>query len=132
MAGLPPLSGFLGKLLVLDAAYGTDMMAWIWAVVLGSSLVSIVGFARAGSVLFWKAHGVAPSQEEEDPRLAPLALSYAASGGLIALLALHTIFAGQVHGYTTKIAAQLFAPDAYVSTVLETPGKLSDAKEGDH
>ena len=56
MAGLPPLSGFLGKLLVLDAAYGTDLVVWIWAIVLGSSLISIVGFSRAGSILFWKAH----------------------------------------------------------------------------
>jgi len=56
MAGLPPLSGFLGKLLVLDAAYASDLMVWVWAVVLISSLVSIVGFARAGSVLFWTVH----------------------------------------------------------------------------
>ena len=49
MAGLPPLSGFLGKLLVLDAGFGTEQVAWIWAVVLISSLISILGFARAGS-----------------------------------------------------------------------------------
>ena len=61
MAGLPPLSGFLGKLLVLDAAFGTDLVVWIWVIVLSSSLISIVGFARAGSVLFWKAHSVEPS-----------------------------------------------------------------------
>ncbi|MCG6882791.1 MAG: monovalent cation/H+ antiporter subunit D [Silicimonas sp.] len=131
MAGLPPLSGFLGKLLVLDAAYGTELMAWIWAVVLISSLISIVGFARAGSVLFWKAHGL-ESAVADDQQSLPTVLSYTATGGLIALLALHTIFAGQVHGYTSKIAAQLFSPDTYVSTVLETPGKLSDAKEEDH
>ena len=46
MAGLPPLSGFLGKLLVLDASFNTEFNVWIWAIVLGSSLVSIVGFAR--------------------------------------------------------------------------------------
>ncbi|MEN8934905.1 MAG: monovalent cation/H+ antiporter subunit D, partial [Planktotalea arctica] len=50
MAGLPPLSGFLGKLLVLDAAYSSPFMVWIWAIVLTSSLVSILGFARAGSI----------------------------------------------------------------------------------
>ena len=36
MAGLPPLSGFLGKLLVLDAAFETPLMVWIWVIVLGS------------------------------------------------------------------------------------------------
>ena len=125
MAGLPPLSGFLGKLLVLDAAYESDLMVWIWAVVLGSSLISILGFARAGSILFWKAHSV--EQSEEFAR--PAALSYVAVGSLVALLAAHTVFAGQVHGYTTKMASQLFAPAPYISTVLETQGKLSKPKE---
>ena len=136
MAGLPPLSGFLGKLLVLDAAFETDTMAWIWAIILGSSLISILGFARAGSVLFWKAHGVPePEEEDEDKEQAeptgtrPTPLAYAATGGFIALLALHTVFAGQVHGYTTTMAQQLFAPDEYKSVVLDTPGKLSKPKE---
>lgn len=130
MAGLPPLSGFLGKLLVLDAAYGTDLVAWIWAIVLGSSLISIVGFARAGSILFWKAHSVTPPEGSADlPR--PETLSYVAVGGLLSLLVAHTVFAGKVHGYTTTMAAQLFAPEPYIATVLDTPGKLSTPKE-DH
>ncbi|MDJ0638212.1 MAG: monovalent cation/H+ antiporter subunit D [Paracoccaceae bacterium] len=128
MAGLPPLSGFLGKLLVLDAAYGNTLMVWIWAVVLSSSLISVVGFARAGSVVFWKSHGAVAAEPDED-RLRPSVLSYAAVGGLFALLALHTVFAGQVHGYTTSMAKELFAPEVYKSTVLETPGKLSKPKE---
>ena len=131
MAGLPPLSGFLGKLLVLDAAFDNDKMAWIWAIVLGSSLISILGFARAGSIVFWKAHSVSHENGAEVPN-APSPLAYAAIGGLIALLVAHTVFAGQVHGYTFKMAAGLFAPEAYISTVVETPGKLSDAKKGDH
>ena len=130
MAGLPPLSGFLGKLLVLDASFGTDKMVWIWAVVLGSSLISIVGFARAGSVLFWKAQSIEPPADavKAPP---PATMSYVAIGGLITLLALHTVFAGQVHRYTTSIAAQLFSPEPYITTVVETPGKLSEPTE-DH
>ncbi len=128
MAGLPPLSGFLGKLLVLDAAYGTNLMIWIWAIVLTSSLISIVGFARAGSILFWKSETIEPP-EDTLPR--PAALSYVAVGGLLSLLSAHTVFGGQVHGYTTTMAAQLFATEPYISTVLDTPGKLSKPKE-DH
>ncbi|MDA8585270.1 monovalent cation/H+ antiporter subunit D [Rhodobacteraceae bacterium] len=130
MAGLPPLSGFLGKLLVLDAAFGTDLMVWIWVIVLASSLISIVGFARAGSVLFWKAHSVEPSDEAFEAQR-PAALSYVAVGGLISLLAAHTIFAGPMHGYTTTIADQLFAPEPYISTVLDTSGKLSKPQKDD-
>jgi multicomponent K+:H+ antiporter subunit D len=125
MAGLPPLSGFLGKLLVLDAGYNSDKMVWIWAVVLISSLVSIVGFSRAGSILFWKAHSVEPTGQTFQR---PATLSYVAVGGLIAMLIAHTVFAGKVHGYTTTMAAQLFAPEPYISTVVDTPGKLSTPK----
>ncbi len=130
MAGLPPLSGFLGKLLVLDAAYASTLMVWIWVTVLASSLVGVVGFARAGSILFWKSNGMTPTETIEDVTR-PAILSYAAVGGLLALLVAHTVFAGQVHGYTTKVAAQLFAPAPYIATVLETPGKLSTPQE-DH
>ncbi|WP_420014041.1 monovalent cation/H+ antiporter subunit D [Tateyamaria sp.] len=129
MAGLPPLSGFIGKLLVLEAAYDSSAIAWIWVIVLGSSLISILGFARAGSILFWKAHGV--TVDEDAPQLdRPSVMSYVAVGGLVALLAAHTVFAGVVHGYTTTMAAQLFAPEPYIETVVGTPGKLSTPKEG--
>ncbi len=131
MAGLPPLSGFLGKLLVLDAAYDSTLMVWVWSVVLTSSLISVVGFARAGSVVFWKAHSIAASEAPVADTRTPSVLAYSAVGGLFALLVAHTIFAGQVHAYTTKMASQLFAPDEYISVVLETPGKLSKPKE-DH
>lgn len=129
MAGLPPLSGFLGKLLLLNASFASDQAVWIWSVVLVSSLVSILGFARAGSILFWKAESQ-PRDESAPPHNTPHPLSYVAVGGLIVLLAAHTVFAGQMHGYTSKIAAQLFDPAPYMSKVLETPGKLSTPKEG--
>src|SRR5690606_33759098 len=101
---------------------------WIWAVVLISSLISLAGFARAGSVLFWKAHSVTAAEDAE-PMPRPAALAYVAVGGLIALLIANTVFAGQIHDYTKSIAAQLFAPEPYIATVLDTPGKLSPPKE---
>lgn len=133
MTGLPPLSGFIGKLLILDAGFENDAASWIWAIILGASLISVVGFARAGSVLFWKAKSI-PAPEEAEAVSPPSALSYCAVGGLIALLVLHTVFAGPVYRYAEETSAALFAPQPYVSTVLDTPGKLSkpaDKKE-DH
>ncbi|WP_227272090.1 monovalent cation/H+ antiporter subunit D [Roseobacter weihaiensis] len=129
MTGLPPLSGFLGKLLVLDASFATTAMSWVFAVVLLSSLVNVVGFSRAGSILFWKSKSVERPADDPLPA-APATLSYVAVGGLIALLAVHTAFAGPIHGYMTTTSAQLFAPEPYISTVLETPGKLSTPTEG--
>ena len=129
MAGLPPLSGFIGKLLILEASFSTDMAVWVWAIILSSSLIAVVGFARAGSVVFWKGQSV---EYEEDAVLpdAPSTLAYAAVGGLVAMLIAHTIFAGHMHDYMQVMAEQLFAPVDYISTVVETPGKMSTTKEG--
>lgn len=55
IAGMPPLSGFLGKLLVLDATRDAGLVL-IWSTILVTSLITIVGFAMAGSTVFWKAH----------------------------------------------------------------------------
>jgi multicomponent K+:H+ antiporter subunit D len=129
MTGLPPLSGFVGKLLILDAAFTSPLGVWIWAVVLGSSLISVVGFARAGSTLFWKAKSI-PHPEDHVMEPAPAALSYVAIAGLLTLLVAHTVFAGPIYAYTQATSAQLFAPEPYLSTVLDTPGKLSKPKKG--
>lgn len=127
MAGLPPLSGFIGKLLILDAAFANTHMAWIWAIILISSLISVIGFGRAGSVLFWKAK----SLDQTVTAPPPATLSYVAVGGLLTLLVAHTVFAGPATAYMNATAAQLFAPDPYISTVMDTPGKLSETKEGE-
>ena len=63
MAGLPPLSGFLGKLLILDAATRSDRVWWIWAAILVTLALAVVGFARAGSCVFWKTVRRQPRRE---------------------------------------------------------------------
>ena len=131
MVGVPPLSGFIGKLLIMDAAVQNPYMVWIWAVILGASLLSLVGFGRAGSTLFWKARAV-PVDEDATPTAAPGVLCYVGVGGLLALLVAHTLLAGPATAYATAISKQLFGPERYLTTVLETPGKLSDGKEEDH
>lgn len=130
MTGLPPLSGFIGKLLILNASYDTSNLVWVWAIVLTASLISIVGFARAGSVVFWKAQSEERPEDDVAPP-PPSALSFVSVGGLIALLAVYTICSGPAHDYMVATSAQLFAPEPYIDTVLETPGKLNVPKE-DH
>ncbi|WP_341213837.1 monovalent cation/H+ antiporter subunit D [uncultured Limimaricola sp.] len=154
MTGLPPLSGFLGKLLILDAAGASPLVWWVWAVVLSGSLVAVVGFSRAGSLIFWKAHQDGPdgrvdcetAPEIEDETAQPGStrgpigprpvLPMIAIGGLIALLIALTAFAGPVNRVLTATAAQLFAPAPYIELVLTTPGKQikedPHAAEGDH
>jgi multicomponent K+:H+ antiporter subunit D len=48
-----------------------------------------------------------------------------------------TVFAGPINRYLAATSAQLFAPGPYISTVLDTPGKVitykgkDDAKDKD-
>jgi multicomponent K+:H+ antiporter subunit D len=131
MTGLPPLSGFLGKLMVLEASLDTTAMAWVFAVVLITSLINVVGFARAGSTLFWKAKSVTPP-DDHTPLDPPKPLAFVATGGLIALLIAHTVFAGPAYSFAASTSAQLFAPEPYISTVIDTPGKLSKPSKEAH
>jgi multicomponent K+:H+ antiporter subunit D len=108
-AGMPPLSGFLGKLLILDA--WRDHAIVVWPAILVASFLMILGFARAGSLLFWKAS--APDSQPEHPRHEPLALT--ATFGLLAAVAALTIFAGPVTDWLSTTAEALHAPDAYIA-----------------
>lgn len=127
MAGLPPLSGFVGKLLILDAAMADARVVWVWVVILSMSLIAVIGFARAGSTIFWKAHAPEAALPEQTPEEAvppPLpALPMVAIGGLLAMLVATTVFAGPLQRHLAATAAQLFAPEPYISVVLGTPGK---------
>ncbi len=127
MAGMPPLSGFLGKLLVLDAIREPGLIGWAWSAILIGSLLTIIGFARAGSVLFWKSTAItvpdAEDGETEDSaasiqsplatvgQVAPVMLALAVLGGL-------AIFAGPVSAYLDNTSAQLFDRAGYVEAVL--------------
>lgn len=115
VVGLPPLAGFVGKLLILDASFGAPGWPAIWAAILGTTLVGVVGFARAGSALFWKA---APAGTDPVACPARRDRDYAAPAALLLLLAAATIGAGWLTAQTRAAAAQLMAPDRYVAAVL--------------
>ena len=122
MAGMPPLSGFLGKLLVLDALRDPDIIGWTWSAILIGSLLTIVGFARAGSILFWKSTATEPQETDPNPPHPATAWEVAPTMATIALLALLAVFAGPASGYLEATSAQLFDRDGYVSAVLSAEG----------
>ncbi len=133
LAGMPPLSGFIGKLMVLDASRDDPLAALVWTVVLATSLIAIIGFARAGSTIFWSpppepVAAAAPAEADVfaaqahaahgRAAAATPALAIAAVFAVLAPLVLATVFAGQAAAYVAATADQLYAPDGYISAVL--------------
>jgi multicomponent K+:H+ antiporter subunit D len=116
IAGLPPASGFITKLLLLQAAVESPHQSWVWGVVLGAGLLTIVSLARAGSALFWRTDGTRASA-------APLrVVQILPSAVLIASAAVLVIVAGRMNAFTAAAADQLLNPGAYVEAVLANEG----------
>jgi multicomponent K+:H+ antiporter subunit D len=119
IAGMPPLSGFLGKFMILQSSVGTPWMPWVLTVVLGTSLLIIVSLARSGSRLFFAvdpAAEVTTLPARPGDLLAPLALTV--------LGAALVVFAGPLHDFSRAAAEQLVQPNAYRASVLP------DGREG--
>ena len=117
IAGLPPLSGFLGKFLILQSSIGHAAMSWVLGIVLVTSLLTVVSLARSGSRLFYKV---------DDTATAPVvAVGPAALLPPLALMicgALLILFAGPTYDFALATAQQLVDPTDYLRAVL--PGVL--------
>jgi multicomponent K+:H+ antiporter subunit D len=111
-AGLPPSSGFLGKVLMLDATTQTPWAVWIWSGVLIMGLFVVIAFARAGSTLFWK------TTSDPEPQAESNTIPVLAVFGLLACVIGITLYADPVFDYTLDIGRQLMAPQSYIDTVL--------------
>ncbi|MBT9568167.1 MAG: monovalent cation/H+ antiporter subunit D [Thiobacillus sp.] len=114
IVGLPPLSGFLGKFMLLKAATDLPLMPWVWGAVLTTGFVSMIALARSGSVLFYRTHSVHEPEEQIAPTLAGLA----PIAGLLLLIVGLVIWAGPLSDYATATAVQLLTPQHYIAAVL--------------
>jgi len=119
VAGLPPLSGFIGKTMLLQAIPEADVH-WAWPAILGSSMLVIVGLTRAGTRIFWKPAPVEPEPPEDGPRRTPGSLRLPETVATMLLLSYGVamaVFPGPVTAYTRATAEQLLAPSTYVDQV---------------
>ncbi len=131
IAGMPPLSGFVGKFAMLGALLNPEGLGssgtavpsasgWAFmALLIASGLLALIALTRAGIRLFWAAY------DRGAPHLRVIeGLPVAAL--LIACVML-TVQADTVMRYTQATAEALHAPRGYVAAVLLTPSKPGPA-----
>jgi multicomponent K+:H+ antiporter subunit D len=112
VAGLPPLSGFIGKLFILQGAGNSSQGYWLWAIVLLGSLLVTVTLARAGTQVFWRV-------DDRPAQAAPIdALKLAACIALLACSVLLVIAAAPLHEYLNATSRQLLTMSSYLPQVL--------------
>ena len=117
LAGLPPLSGFIGKIGILQGLLAggaaTPALSWAFvAILILSGFATLVGLVRVGIQTFWATEG-------EPPRV--LALEIAPVVALIGLLVLLTFKAEVTLGYMRDTADAVLQPKVYSEGVLGAP-----------
>lgn len=112
IAGIPPFSGFVGKLLMLQSAEQGSEMLWVWPTILISSLITIIALSRGGTTLFWRR---STDKSQSDP-----ASPWQVAAVTLLLLAapLMVIFGGPMTEYTDAAARQLHQLPASLDVLL--------------
>lgn len=111
VAGLPPFSGFLGKVMLLRAvAPGVDAMV-LWPVVLIGGLGMLLALGRAGSMIFWRSSDAASVARPAD------SIRVVASFGLLFGSVVLVIAASPVRAYVESTAVQLFDLGPYLQII---------------
>ncbi len=123
MTGLPPLSGFFGKLLILSASLDHLWSSVILVIVLLSGFIMIVSMARTGTHLFYEV--LPENKNNSEPEKKPNATSCAPNRASIIVVMLFflsspllVIFAGAVTEFAESVAKQQLNTKGYIEAVL--------------
>ena len=148
LGGIPPFSGFIGKMGLFTAGAELASPAAYWLIGVGAlvSLLTLYALARAWVLAFWRPRRTAatkvaaPSTEalvlraredamieklQDAPDAGPLQdrkdipkLMIAATTGMVLVSLSLTVFAGPLYGYATRAGETMAEPAKLVSIVL--------------
>lgn len=127
LAGLPPLSGFIGKVGMLRGMLAAELpvpaLGWAFVtLVILSGLATLIGLVRIGIQTFW-------ATESEPPRV--LALEIGPVLVLVAMLAVLTFKAEATMRYMQQTARAVLAPAIYAEGVLGAPRTTETQEEAE-
>ena len=112
LAGVPPLSGFLGKLAIVEGTFAAGAYR-TGGIVLLVGLLTLLSMSRTWADSFWK-----PVAETEDVAAPGIPLLIAI-GALNVLTVAMTFGAEPLFELTSRVAEQLLHRNEYVRAVLE-------------
>ena len=112
VAGLPPLSGFIGKLAMLSALREVGSVSgWLlFAGLIGAGLLAVTALVRVGMRHFWITDN-RPAPRLRVAETLPIALLLGAAIGMV-------VMAEPVLGYTRAAAEALHDPVRYIDAVM--------------
>jgi multicomponent Na+:H+ antiporter subunit D len=120
LAGLPPFTGFVGKLALVQAGFAAE--AWVvTGISLAVSVLTLFSMTKIWAGVFWGAPSEPPPRPEAhgDGPLRVPGLMGAATMGLVALTLALAVFAGPVWELSERAATDLLDPDrSYIGVVL--------------
>jgi multicomponent Na+:H+ antiporter subunit D len=137
LGGIPPFSGFLGKLglFTAGASAGTEQAWWLIGIGAFVSLITLYALSRTWSLAFWRPQAtageplapiierLAGSPEEEnlkDSKRVPKLMTLATFGMVMVSIAL-TVFAGPLASYSERAGAVLSDPDEQAAWYFHRP-----------
>ncbi|UJP09490.1 Na+/H+ antiporter subunit D [Microbacterium sp. KUDC0406] len=138
LGGLPPFSGFLGKIALFQAAadVGTPLLYVLIGGGILTSLLTLYALMRAWNLAFWRedddaAEEVdgrveylagAPAADEQQERRRIPAIMTVATGGMVGVTLVLTVFAGPLYALCDRIGTGLLQPVTLVQLEEEAGG----------
>ncbi len=134
LGGIPPFSGFLGKLALFNA--GADQPSWLIYAVIGAgaltSLLTLYALARVWNMAFWRPAdevekyesplldqlAEAPGENNDSEGKSSPTLMVAATASMVALSVALTVFAGPLYALSSRAGENLNGPSNYVDLVF--------------
>jgi multicomponent Na+:H+ antiporter subunit D len=118
LAGIPPLSGFVGKYALVGAGLAADRYTVV-SVSLLVSLLTLFSMVKIWSGAFWSPALEAPEGRAHDPgRIGGPALMVGPTAVLVAVSLAIAFAAGPIYDLSERAAGDLLDPVAYMREVL--------------